>query len=473
MNLLAPLKRLVGYGYPAVEDTTRRRRGSTSLRSEDKELPPEQRRKLISTTRDLMRSAAIAAWAVRVHCAHIATHRFQPKTGDPRIDRQLEQLMKVWSRPQNFDVAGRHSLERMIYLAEHGRTVDGDAFLVKMSDGRVQLIESDRIRTPRFDSTGRISAERLKKFVHGIELTGTGRPVNYAVCDRTEQGSGFQLKTVLPARHVLHHAYFIRADQTRGVSPLAAALNNFRDIDEMNELAIGKAKVAQYFGVKIKREGDEALGEVEGQGEHGDQAPYKFDLGKGPVAFDLEPGDDIEFVESRTPSTEFQAFCRQMIEAALKSVDLDMALFDSSHANYSSTKMALSVYKKSAAIKQADVQDLLRQLTVWRMGLWLEDGILQVPAGMSINDLHFEWRPTGWESIDPLKDAKASVERINAGIASRQQIVKEAGGDFFEVADQLASERMYLISKGLSEADIDSTITDEEIARDEVANAQA
>ena len=63
-------------------------------------------------------------------------------TGMPEVDEQMEGLIRWWSRPANCDVAGRHTLQRLTRLWEERRTIDGDVFVLKLSDGRVQSIES-------------------------------------------------------------------------------------------------------------------------------------------------------------------------------------------------------------------------------------------------------------------------------------------------------------------------------------------
>ena len=396
---------------------------------------------------------SIAAWAIRQHCTHIAGHTFQSRTGDPNLDRQIEGLMSWWSRPENCDAAGRHPFDRLIYLSEHARVTDGDVFLLKLSSGKLQVIESDRVGTATRDLPNNIEPA---DWTHGVRVDDAGRAIAYMLGDRSPMGLAYH-RTV-PARHVLHHGWFDRVDQVRGISPLASALNTFADVAEASEYALARMKLAQLFGLKVTRKGDEPLDGVGPEGE-GDEAaepqPYDFDFQAGPQILDLEPGDDAGFLESSQPASEFQSFMAAMVSAALKSLDLDQSFYDSAHTNYSGARQALLAYQKSARVRQAEVRDLLRRITVWRLRLFIADGDLVLPAGMTLADLRWEWLPSGWGWIDPLKEAKAHIAEVEAGLTSRTRIARQRGDDWLDIADELEAEKAAAAKRGLTLSALD------------------
>jgi len=214
--------------YDATESTGRRRVRTTRLRSEDSELSILNRNRLVSNTRDLTRNYSIAAWAVRRHLDYVSTFSFQCRSGDDEIDRRIESLMSWWSRPQNCDVTGRHSLAKIIRLLEGRRTVDGDSFLFTLDDGRIQAIEGDRVRNPTHRSDGKLF--KAEGYVHGVRVGRNGRALAYVVCDRGNYSNQFTCAAEIPSQYVIHHGCFDRFDQIRGVSPLASALNTFSDV---------------------------------------------------------------------------------------------------------------------------------------------------------------------------------------------------------------------------------------------------
>ena len=454
------------FGYDATEEKQRRQSPVVTSLSEDGILDTGKRAKLVSTTRDLQRNFSIAAWAIRKHLDYVSDFRFQCRTGNAAVDRLIEGLVKWWSLPGNFEISGRHSRQRCIRLLEQGRTLDGDIFILKLSNGMIQPIEGDRICNPRIGVPATVA---LDEFTQGVKTTEGGRPQAYIIASRSKTGAGMEYLRIVPARHLEQHAFFTRIDQIRGVSPLAPAINTFKDVYESFEYALAKAKVAQMLGIVFKREAPEPIGLVTaGGGDEGEEAQgprYKVDLGRGPVAIDLEPGDDASLLESNTPATEFQTFTSSMIGASLKALDIPYSFFDESFTNYSGARQALLQYEQSAAIKRQDVKTILDRLTAWRLRLFAADGFLPLPADMPIESLAWEWIPAGLPWIDPLKEVQADSLTVEKALNSRQRICKARGVDFFEIADELAQETEYLARKGVS-TQVTAIVTPPEGERD-------
>lgn len=454
------------WSYDAVTSNDSRRALSTSKKSEDDELNVGQRQKLISTTRDLIRNFSIAAWAVRMHLNYVTTFSLQMRTGIRDLDDQIEQLFKKWSKKQNCDVTGRNSFLRMVRMAEARAVIDSDCFFFTLDRGprrgQIQAIEGDRCRTPTTDVPSNFDSDR---FTHGVALNGYGGASAYAFCDRTR--FGFELRRVVPRSNVIHHGFLERFDQVRGISPLTSAINSFQDVYEARQYALAKAKVSQFFAMLITHGGDQSVtstGTGEGEDDEADNgAETSFDFGSGPQMLDLENGDTASFLESKTPSTEFQAFSEMMIASALKALDIPFSFYDESHTNYSGARQALLQYEQSARARREVIRELLDSVMEWRIKLWIEDGDLVLPDGMSADDLAWEWIANGLPWIDPLKEIKADTEAVALGVKSRQLVCKERGYDFFEIADQLAKEKQYMESLGLnSEVTITDLVPDDE-----------
>ena len=429
--------------YDAVESGKRRSAAVTSLKSEDEHLPPEKRKALVSTTRDLQRNFALAAWAIRKHLDYVSSFSFQAKTGVPEFDDSLEALVRWWSRAKNIDVAARHPLRRMIRMAEERRTVDGDVFLMKLADGRIQAVEGDRVRNPLVALPIEID---LKRLVQGVLMDEAGAAVAYAVNRRGSIGMmGFE--RFVAAENMIHHAYWGRFDQVRGISPLAPAINAFRDLYEGMDYALAKIKVAQLFGLVFYRESAESVGITMEAEESTDEAPkYDVDIGKGPVKLELEPGDRAEWLESKTPAGETVVFLDKIVGLALKALDLPYSFHDESFTNFFGSRAALNHYLQSASSKRADNQDVLDHLTLWRMRMWIDDGVLKVPAKAR---LEWDWIPRGLPWWNPVQEINADVQAIAAGLNSRTRVCRERGADVYEIIDEIADENAYLKEKGL------------------------
>lgn len=423
--------------YDAVTTGKRRKAPSTILKSEDDTLPRQDRKRLVSTTRDLYRNFVAPGWAVRRHLDYTTSYTFQARTGDDGLNKKIEELIAWWSRPKNCDIAGRHSLGRMVRLAEMRRIIDGDIFFLKLSSGHVQAIEGDRVRFPTRGPFGTLDR---KRFTHGVELDSRGRTKSLVVCKRV--GGQFVLDRVLNARWTITHSWYDRLDQVRGVSPMAPAINTYRDLYEGLDYHLAKMKVAAMFGLAIYREGYGSIGDVTGSGADADSEPYNVDFGAGPQLLDLDPGDRAEFLEAKTPPAESREFTAVMIGLGLKALDIPFSFYDEAYTNYSGARQAMLLYELSAGQKRDDVRGgVLDNLTRWRLGKFIADGVLVLPGQLTLPEIKYEWVARGLPWIDPLKEVAADVKAVDAGLTSRQRVLKRQGLDFDEVADELQYEQ--------------------------------
>jgi capsid protein len=460
-------------GYDATKPKGKRQSPTGLVRDEDKELPPSARRMAVSGMRDLVRNFSVVQWAVRKHLDFVSSFRFKATTGIPELDARLEDLVEYASRKENYDVAGRHPLSRAIRMAEARTTVDGDIFCLKLSDGHVQWIEGDRIRTPYSGTPPNIDPKRVN---HGVITDPAGKALAYILCKRaitSDQGylgGDMQYDRTLRAAWVYHHACWdlCRFDQVRGNSPLLSAYNNFRDVYESVDYAQAKAKVAQLFALAVYREANpegDTLGQTSEIEDHNGVDPkvaanggtdangagrvvepeprYSVDFGRGPVLLDLDDGDRAEVLESDTPSTEFQSFLPLILQLALKAIDVPFSFYDEAYTNYSGQKQAFILYEKSAETKRQNNRDLLNDWTRWRLNIFVDEGDLNLAKyGLQMKDVKFEWRHTGTPWLDQLKEVVGTIAAIEAGMESPITAIEESTGRDWE--EVLQDRKRYL-----------------------------
>ena len=435
------------FGYDAVESNTRRRAPKSDIKSEDDHLIASERRKLVSTVRDLKRNYSLAAWMIRQHVNYVATFSFQGKNKDKELNNHLEKLMQWWSLPGNFDVAKRHGLRRFIRLAEVSRVVDGDVFFYKLNSGHVQAIEGDRVANPHYGTSADID---LSEYKRGVKQAKGGAALSYIVNNRDKNGTRLKFHRIIPAKHIIPFSYYDRYDQIRGISPLASAVNSLQDTYEGLTYALARSKVSQLFALALKRGSADPPGKVTPGETEGDQSEYTVDFGKGPFVLDLDSEDEAQFLESKQPSEEFQSFMEIMMILCLKALDIPYSFYNESFTNYSGARQAIVLYEQSLKDKREDVKELLNSLTYWRLQKWIIDGVIQLPIGMSISDVKWEWQPTGIPRIDQLKEAKGDRESVDGLINSRQRIVKRTlGADYRDILDEIQDEEKEIAQRGL------------------------
>lgn len=442
-------------GYDAAETTKKRKAPPSNLNTEDKELPPAKRQKLVASARDVHRNFAIAGWMIRKHLDFVSSFGFQSQTADEGFNKELEALIEQAGRAENFDVAKRHSRSRFLRLSEARRTLDGDIYWLKLAECRIQAIEGDRIRVP-FGGVPSIGV-KASDMTHGVLVTDAGEALAYCVCKRSKSSNTFEFERMIDAKNIIPYGYFDRFDQVRGISPMAAGLNSLRDVYENFDYALAKAKVEQLFALAFYREAVDTNAPVEEEvaddeeSEDSEAAPhYSVDFGKGPVVLDLDPGDRAEFLHGNSPSSEFQSFTQSMIGVALKSIDIPYCFYDEAYTNFFGSRAALILYLQSCKAKREDAKELLRRLTNWQIGTMVMDGRLILPASMSVEDIEYDWIPSGLPWWDPAKEISGDVAAVSACLRSRTEIRKERyGDDWKDVVDTIAGEEEYMRSKNV------------------------
>lgn len=427
--------------YIAGEASTTRRDPGTVIKTSDSDLTDHKRRRVIAGAQDLQRNFAIAAWAIRKHLDYVATFGFQANSPDAAFNQELERLIAWRSRAANLDVTGRHSLGRFLRLAEAARVVSGDVALVKFNNGQLQAIEGDRIRTPNI-----LENYGSDQNIHGFRVAPTGRIKSISVHRRLADGR-YEFEREVPAANFLHLGYFDTFDQVRGVSPLASAIAPLQDQAEVMDYARAKSKVTQLFALAITRQ------MADSDDEEGQSGDYEVDFGKGPVKLELDPGDKAEFLESRHPSTEFQAFAVLCLQLALKSLDMPWSFVDESFTNYSGSRTALIQYQQSCRAKREDLIELLDRLTGWWVNQWIAEGVISLPRGVaSVGELNWQWVPAGVPWFNPEQEIQADVLAIENKIRTRSEIRKERyGDDWRDVVLKLREEEDFLRENGFNQ----------------------
>ena len=446
--------------YDAVQSSPRRRTVYVSSLSEDRELKPAERQRLSSESRDLMRNFSLAGFAIRKHVQYIADFRFQCQTDNKEFNRLVESKIRNWKKRRNCDGARRHCFDVLIQLMEILRVIDGDVGVLKIDSGlgRIQLVEGDRIRSP-VEFGGDWSGE--DQWIHGVKLGRFGQDVKYAIHKRLDWG-GFELEREVWSDHLLLCGYYTRADQIRGVSPLAPVITQFQHLYEGIEYALAKAKMSQLLGLVTTKVDDTSMMserrfDVDEDDEDETASPglpptddddevrteIREKWGKGIAHLNLDEGEDAKILESSTPSTQFQEFVVQVTRMCLAALDIPYSFYNGERTNFYGSRGDLNNYIGSCQKRQIALKETLEEITDWLLRLWVMDGYLELPDGMTVDDIEYEWRGAGipyWRLID---DSKGLQIAIQNGFTNPQQVCMEHGTDYYENIDEIEIARRY------------------------------
>ena len=388
---------------------------------------------------------------------------FKAQTADAGWNRELESWFREVSNPFNFSVDGRHSFNLALRISEACRTLDGDVFWMKIrggpNRGKIQFIEADRIAMPRGDMP------RGESWVNGVKVDPrTGKAMAYAVCNRVGK-SRKELDRIVSARNIIPLGYYnYRFDQVRGISPLACAVNQLRDLYEVQNYEVVKAKLGALLGVAIMRETGSIDGPTLGEAQDDGGAPPVIDFNQlGPFQLELEPGEKAEILESRTPSAQTLAFIQHLIDATLLALDIPASFFDVARTNYFGSRAALLIYLLSCDEKIRDLKQFQNEYLNWRLGIALEDGEISLPSGREFDFVKFEFIEGGVPYWKPSDEAKGTAMQIAMGLQSPRRAARELGRDFETILRETAEDIGLADALGVPLKFADSTAFNPEI----------
>lgn len=446
--------RTVGLSYEAVKSDRIRRQPYYSTKSEDRELTERERQLLISQARDALRNFTIAGFALRKHLQSMSFYRFQAGTPDDGFNRRLEALVRRWKRRSNCDAAGRHNFDTLIGLIESHRAVDGDVGILRLSNGKIQIVEGDRIRNPSGTDFDR------EEWVHGVKVNAYGRALAYSIHKRKEFG-GFEPERVVSAKNFDLLGFYTREDQIRGESLMAPAVRFFQQLYDSIDLALAKQRLEQAFGLAATLEDTsgflpgsdtpEAAAAAERENEFARRATDVF--GPGIMTMTLRPGEDVKFLESQNPSQNFQSFCENVIRLVFAAFDIPYSFYDGSKTNFYGSEGEFEQYIDSVEKKQQPTIEMLNEWIVdWLLPNWILDGLIDLPQGWTVEDIAADvgWMGAGMPSWRLFRNVKEILLALQSGLLPPSEIVGDYGYDIKRNLQDIARLRQAAAELGVS-----------------------
>lgn len=434
--------------YEMSEDKGRRRAPRLRKAAEEAILTQRDRDRGTATIYDLLRNDTVVNWAFGKFLDYTTVQYFAAKTGDAGFDDALEEAFRDWSDAHNCDVAKRNDFDNLIRIFGGSIALDGDAALLKIEGGKLQGIETDRIR-----ATG--SGENIPAgSVNGVLIDpDTGAATGYLLFNRGPGGRNYTFNRVLSPDDLIFRGNFIRFDQVRGIPMLAPSVNTFQDVRETDEYQRVKAKNHALLGIAVTSSAGSGLNDTfaplgvggeSGSGGDGDAAALGvypvYDL-EAATKLELNEGDAVNLLESHTPSTEYQSFNDSLIRRGLLIFGLAFSFYDSRSSSYSAMKQDRAEFKFFIQRFMRMNMRVRYEVTDWVLPQIVRDyGLTWSGAGK----IRYEWLPQAEPWLEEDREVGATIERIAGGLSSVEDEVKRRGGDCYDVARKTARYQDYI-----------------------------
>ncbi|MFH1496817.1 MAG: phage portal protein, partial [Verrucomicrobiota bacterium] len=455
-------------GYNAVDDTTRRRKPTTRTTPEIDILTPRKRQTASATAREDRRNMSILAWMIRRHLDNVS--RFTPHfriAGDTdeirAVNAAVSKLLRWHARPRQFDALGRHGRDEWLRMFEGCKVIAGDCGGLKVQGGRLQGIEGDRISKPSAASSELPKEYKDRVTGEGLVIGAGGMVEGYCVCSRSMGGS-MEYERVVPSADMIFDAYWPeRFDSFRGVSPLLTALNEAADVREVWEWLVLKAKATGLFGLAFTRTGPDDM--FPSQGDPATTPPstegnaYTAQVNtamksRGLINLDLDPGDKVEEIESKTPNPTVVSFTRELIRSILLALDIPFTFYDSLTASFSARIADRNEYEESCEWKRDKNTGVLDEIYGgWLLPIWAEADLFGYGKALKAAKLSNEeaaaslrWVPAGRPWLDRSNEMSGHILALAAGVTSTPRICASYGDDAYEIA---AEQKEFLEKSGI------------------------
>lgn len=383
-----------------------------------------------------------------------------------KLEKQIEREWSIWAESTDCDMTRIDNFYELQQLAFLNWLISGDCLAVlpvkprpnQPYDLRVQLIEADRLCSP--DNCDTID----NKIVGGVEVDQSGEvvayhiadhhPLSYAYADIKWQRVEAFGKTT-GRRNVLCLMNRERIGQRRGVPFLAPVIESLKQMGRYTDAELVAAVVSGMFTIFIEKadaSAEDAIGSMlpeEVQVDTEDESTIELapgaviDLNEGEKAHDTNPG---------RPNTNFggfvEAICQQIGAALEIPYELLVKRFNSS---YTASKGALeeawkmfNMYRDwlSTDFCQPVYEEWLTEAVakgrIKAPGFFTDPAIKKAYCGA-------KWNGPAKGILDPVKEANAAKQRVEAGFSTRSdETMQMTGTSYYNNVEQLKHEEKEL-----------------------------
>jgi len=368
---------------------------------------------------------------------------------DQKSNRRVEQAWAQWSKSMHCAWDGRLSFVEMQRLFIESAARDGEVLVRMVRDEskfglKLQFLDINRLDENLNKNLGGGAQIRM-----GIEFDNTGKPVAYHLQTNLENpaAAGARYERI-NADNIIHAFMGERAEQIRGATWMASAMSRLNMLGAYEEAELVAARIgASKMGFYTSEAGDSFMGEGE------DDQGYLIDSAEPGQFAQLPSGTNFTTFDPTHPTSAFESFNKAILRgiASGLGVAYNSLSSDLEGVSFSSIRSGTIEERDQWRVKQNwMIQHFMNRVYDQWLGMQLLNGSI----GMGMTDFdklsEIRWQPKSWQWVDPLKDIKASVEAINAGIKTASEVVAEQGGDIEDVYEQLAYEQQLAKDKGLN-----------------------
>lgn len=375
------------------------------------------------------------------------------------FDQKLNiEILNRWEEWAKHASANGDSIYQLQRIAANAFFIDGGILFHKVIKKRRLCIEP--IELDQLDSNYDSDNGSGIRIVDGIELDEYNEPVAYYIKRRfpTEISSD----TVrIPAKDIIHLYDRERASNVSGISRLASAALNLKNINSYRADTMTLARVATGYGIFIETPNPE---DYFGQASSDDSEDIDY-IDPGAVHY-LRPGEKASAVNALHPGATYKDFIKSELQSASVGAGMsyESVSNDGANTNFSGSRQMLLFERAMIRSTFAIFEEIFySRLYEW----FIDDEVyfrgLKMPnyEQEKARYLKCSWSRPKTEWVDPLKDSKAAAEEVAMGVNTITEICEVNGKDIEDIVATKKYEKELFENAGLEAPAVITTVKGE------------
>ena len=357
-----------------------------------------------------------------------------------KIERKLEILWEYWAESSECDFEGESNFYQLQSLAMLTKVRDGECFAAlpfrknrnEVFDLKIRILDSALCCSPNIYN---------KKIVNGVESDSQGVPIAYHFKKSYNSFETVRISKygeLTGRRNILVLMEKERAGQKRGVPILAPIMEELHQITKVRRAELKNILVSTIFSVfitsdspksniKAKRSLEKVMGE-----------DGIVELGPGTIST-LPPGHKIEQANPNRQCASLDGFISSVAKNIGACLEIPYeVLMSSFNSSYSASRAALNeAWRTYSLHREWMIADFCKPIYSEFLDYVVDKGMIELP-GYRDNLLKrrayqgSEWFGNSAGQLDPVKEVRASAEKIKSGISTLARETKILTGSDYE-----------------------------------------
>lgn len=417
-------------------------------------------RELMRRSRALVANSGLARVLITISMM-VGSQSPQMASTDTEWNRAAEAVLKFENGSALIcDRAGQSNLESLQRLMEFLAMRDGDCFieLTKTESGRAafRLHEGHVVHSQPPGSYGD------RSWNQGIRFNEEGRPTHYYFED-PDYFAGRKGR-VLPASSVIHYTYRDGVG-VRGVSALAPAILHIIDIIERRGFTKAAIKLRAMIGLAIQQDVDgkpagqkplttglrnspgssppDREGKVANAQDKGPKFEQLTFSGNTANVITFAPGQEAKILSDDSPNPNASQFENELLRDVAIGLQMPpQVIFWLEKQTGPMVRFTVRMAERRLAERRAHMRNVFLNRWIAYQVACAGKAERIFPAGTAIPD---NWYACTWQepaslTIDVGRDGNLELNQLDAGVASLDDVIGPAGGNWLETLEQKRRE---------------------------------